>query len=124
MFLLMGVLAWVAVQGQEGSMAELLRKQYEEASLQYAKEPDNVAVLMEMARLVSNTECAQYSLTQAADYLGKAEEIYTARALDKGRYNEMQKLTWEQFIDGINKEENAELIEYLAERNLYNGKER
>lgn len=92
MFLLTGVLAWVAVQGQEGSMAELLRKQYEEASLQYAKEPDNVAVLMEMARLVSNTECAQYSLTQAADYLGKAEEIYTARALDKGRYNEMQKL--------------------------------
>ena len=38
--------------------------------------------------------------------------------------NEMQKLTWEQYIDGIDKKKNAELIEYLAERNLYNGEER
>ena len=38
--------------------------------------------------------------------------------------DEMTKLSWEQFVDGIDKKKNAELIEYLAERNLYNGEER
>ena len=35
----------------------------------------------------------------------------------------MTKLTWEKFINGIDKNENRELIDYLGERHLYNGLE-
>ena len=38
--------------------------------------------------------------------------------------DEMTSLTWEKFVDGINKETNKELIAYLGERCLYNGEER
>ena len=38
--------------------------------------------------------------------------------------DEMTKLTWEKFIDGIDREKNTELINYLGERNLYNGEVR
>ena len=38
--------------------------------------------------------------------------------------DEMTKLTWEKFVDGIDKEKNTELINYLGERNLYNGEVR
>ena len=37
--------------------------------------------------------------------------------------DEMTKLTWEKFVDGIDREANAELISYLGERQLYNGME-
>ena len=92
LILLVSVLLAVTVAAQEDATTDVFREQYIQLSSQYAKNPDDVANLMDMARFYSNADNPQYNLAYAADLLGRAEELYTLWLQDKGRYRDMQRL--------------------------------
>lgn len=90
--LLLAVLIAEVAMSQSDSVLSVYRDQYIQLSREYAKSPDNVANLMEMASFYSQSENPYYSLTLAAGYAKRGEELYTAWVQDKGRYRDVQKL--------------------------------
>ena len=88
----MSLLLASTVAAQQDSLSEAFREQYVLLNSQYAKNPDDVANLMDMAHFYSNADNPQYNLAYAADLLGRAEELYTLWLQDKGRYRDMQRL--------------------------------
>ncbi len=92
LLLLVSVLLASIVAAQEETATDVFREQYIQLSSQYAKNPDDVANLMDMAHFYTNADNPQYNLAYAADLLGRAEELYTLWLQDKGRYRDMQRL--------------------------------
>ena len=90
--LLLAILAFGVAMGQADSVLSVYRDQYIQLSREYAKSPDNVANLMEMAVFYSQQDNPYQSLTLAAGYAKRAEVLYTAWVQDKGRYRDVQKL--------------------------------
>lgn len=81
-----------ALQGQNDSLLNAYGEQYVRLSKIYAKAPDNVANLLDMADFFSQTENPHYSLTLSAEYSRRAEEQYVEFLKDKDRYRDVQKL--------------------------------
>ena len=92
LILLVSLVMASVVAAQQDTSLEAFREQYVKLSSQYAKNPDDVANLMDMAHFYSNTNNPQYNLPNAADLLGRAEELYTLWLQDKGRYRDLQRL--------------------------------
>ncbi len=90
--LLLAVFVAEVAVGQDDSVLSVYRDRYVQMSKEYAKNPDNVANLMDMAEFYSQTDNPYYSLTLAAQYAKRSEVLYTAWVQDKGRYRDMQKL--------------------------------
>jgi hypothetical protein len=91
-FLLLAVLVAEVAMGQTDSVLSVYRDQYIQLSKEYAKNPDNVANLMELATFYSQTDNPYTSLTLAAGYAERSEVLYTAWVQDKKRYRDVQKL--------------------------------
>ena len=89
---LLVALATNGIWGQTDTAVDSVQERYVELSQEYSKHPDNVLNLMAMADFFSDAGNPYYSLTQAAEYAQKAEELYTAWVLDKKKYNDLQKL--------------------------------
>ena len=92
LILLVSLVMASVVAAQQDTSLEAFREQYVKLSSLYAKNPDDVANLMDMAHFYSNTNNPQYNLPNAADLLGRAEELYTLWLQDKGRYRDLQRL--------------------------------
>ena len=77
---------------QQSPSADEFRQLYVTLSNNYAKNPDDIINLMDLARYYSNSDNPQRSLTDAARHLSRAEALYTAWLQDRGRYRDLQKL--------------------------------
>lgn len=91
MLLLVVHLAGVAM-GQSDSVLAVYSERYVQLGREYAKAPDNVANLMEMAEFYSQQDNPYYNLSLAAGYAKRSEVLYTAWVQDKSRYRDVQKL--------------------------------
>ena len=91
MLLLVVHLAGVAM-GQSDSVLAVYSERYALLGREYAKAPDNVANLMEMAEFYSQQDNPYYNLSLAAGYAKRSEVLYTAWVQDKSRYRDVQKL--------------------------------
>ena len=92
LILMASVLLCTAVVGQEVDRTEEFRQLYVTLSRAYAKNPDDVANLIDMARYYSHPDSPQRNLATAATHLVRAEALYTAWLQDRGRYRDLQKL--------------------------------
>ena len=81
-----------SVKGQTDSTSNAFRSLYVTLSNQYVKHPDDVANLLDMATFYAHKDNPQHNYVHAAQYLQRAEELYTAWLQDRGRYRDMQKL--------------------------------
>ena len=81
-----------SVKGQTDSTSNAFRSLYVTLSNQYVKHPDDVANLLDMASFYAHKDNPQHNYVHAAQYLQRAEELYTAWLQDRGRYRDMQKL--------------------------------
>lgn len=80
------------VMGQRDSVLAVYSERYAQLGREYAKAPDNVANLMEMAEFYSQQDNPYYNLSLAAGYAKRSEVLYTAWVQDKSRYRDVQKL--------------------------------
>ena len=92
LILMASVLLCTAVVGQEVDRTEEFRQLYVTLSRAYAKNPDDVANLIDLARYYSHPDSPQRNLATAATHLVRAEALYTAWLQDRGRYRDLQKL--------------------------------
>lgn len=77
---------------QEDQHADQFRELYTTLSSTYARNPDDVANLIELAHYYSHPDSPQRNLVAAASHLARAEELYTAWLQDRSRYRDLQKL--------------------------------
>ena len=92
LFLFAGLLLTLQAVGQDPVSAETYREQYVALSGKYTKNPTDVANLIDMAQFFTRADNPLHNLPQAARYARRAEEIYSAWLMDRGRYRDMQKL--------------------------------
>ena len=86
------VLLYGVAMGQDDSAFVAFEEQYIQLNKEYAKAPNNVANLLDMAAFYMQPDNPYHSLTLAAGYAKRAETLYTAWVQDKERYRDVQKL--------------------------------
>ena len=90
--LLAALLLCAALPAQEAPHADQFRELYTTLSTAYARNPDDVANLMELAHYYSHPDSPQRNFAAAATHLARAEALYTAWLQDRSRYRDLQKL--------------------------------
>lgn len=91
-FIVLMLFAVAVVRSQNAPEADRYREQYARLGKEFSQSPDNVLNLMEMADFFSTADNPHYSLTLAAHYAARAEELYTAWVQDRKKYRDVQKL--------------------------------
>ena len=86
------VLCSHAVLGQRSIATVPYGDQFVQLCSLYAKEPDDVSNLIDMATFFSQPDNPQFSLPQAYGYIARAEEVFTKWLDDKDHYRDLQKL--------------------------------
>lgn len=86
------VLCSHAVLGQRPIATVPYGNQFVQLCSLYAKEPDDVSNLIDMATFFSQPDNPQFSLPQAYGYIARAEEVFTKWLDDKDHYRDLQKL--------------------------------
>lgn len=90
--LLLALMVAEVAMGQDDSLSVSYGEKFVQLSSEYAKSPDNVANLLEMAEFYSQPDNPYFSLPLASGYARRSEVLYTAWVQDKGRYRDVQKL--------------------------------
>ena len=82
----------VCAAAQDTPPADDYRALHATLSSRYVKNPDDIANLLDLARLHSRPDSPLLDLPQAAAYLSRAEDLYAAWLMDRGRYRDLQRL--------------------------------
>lgn len=92
LIVLAALLLSLQVVAQESSSASTYREQYAVLCGKYAQNPADIVNLIDMAQFFSRADNPLCNLAQAALYAHRAEELYSAWLMDRGRYRDMHKL--------------------------------